>query len=131
MSPKKVDAPASIKVPGVEAAKIMAENNRLKARILELEARKMGNGGTVTAKVVEKKAYDAKKKVIPDMHTGIFLLSIYGLGQFPTSLYASQAIRLFAPETVEAIRSVIEENVGELTWKGEAPESFPWTNGRK
>ena len=123
------------KVPGVEAAKILAENERLKSRILELEAQK-SNGGKITFKIGEL----GSSKENPEPNTGVYNIRIYGFGVRPHTFYASQLMKLLSPEVVEEGRMLLEENAEILTWKkdgepGEgAPETFPWTqeaNGRR
>lgn len=46
-------------------------------------------------------------------------LSVYGLGRFPTTLYASQWERLIADETIADIRKFLADNAGSLKRKGE------------
>ena len=84
---------------------LMAEIERLKAANAALAAQPKAQG-QITVKVTEKGG-----------------ISIYGIGRFPTTLYASQWQRILAPAVRDAILSLIDADLKlptaqrKLAWK--------------
>lgn len=73
----------------------------LEKRIAELEAAKAARANQpIKLQVSEKKA-----------------LSVYGLGRFPTTLYAAQWRKLLNPVVTKAILDYIDENESAFAWK--------------
>ncbi len=73
------------------------ENEELRRRVEELEAKK-GGGGPIRFKVTEKGG-----------------VSVYGLGRFPVTLYQGQWKKLLA--AMPALEKFIEEHRHELSTK--------------
>lgn len=72
--------------------KLTAENEALRAKAMSRQ--------TITMKVSDKGC-----------------LSVYGLGRFPTTLYAGQWQKLLSPAVVKGISDYIVANHDRLAWK--------------
>lgn len=90
-----------------EIARLRAENEAIKARLAVREADK-----TLTMKIGGKGA-----------------LSVYGLGQFPVTLYPAQWGRLLAKG--EEIKAFIARNEREFRGKDESQDNYTARTGRK
>lgn len=95
----RIEAQAAAQAQAVAMAKLEAELVALRAENARLAAKTNGNG-RISLKVSEKGA-----------------LSVYGLGRFPTTLYAEQWTRLLAE--AETIKAFMAKNAGTLAKKAD------------
>jgi hypothetical protein len=82
---------------------------------INMEALSKMSADELRALVAQMAAQPARKLTLKVTEKGG--LSVYGLGRFPTTLYASQWERLLAPETVKEINAFITANAKLLARK--------------